>query len=58
MTPLLVSVNEAARLLSVSRGTAYRMITAGQLPTIKIRGLTRVSVAALEAWVREQAAQR
>ena len=47
---------EAAKLLSVSRGTMYRLLASGEVPTVRVRGLTRVSLAALEAWVREQQA--
>jgi excisionase family DNA binding protein len=34
--PLTVSVEEAGRLLGISRGAAYRAATCGQIPTIRV----------------------
>lgn len=34
--PLVMSVEEAARLLGISRGLAYESARRGQLPTIRI----------------------
>lgn len=42
--PLLVKVEEAARLLSVSRFTVYRMINDKKLPLIKVAGCSRISM--------------
>lgn len=33
--PLLITIEEASRLLSVSRSTIYRMIKAGTLPIVR-----------------------
>jgi len=38
--PLLVRVEEAARILSLSRSTIYEMIDAGEIPSIR-RGTAR-----------------
>jgi excisionase family DNA binding protein len=47
--PLAVSVTEAARLMGVSRASAYRMVRAGDLRVVRLRsGLVRVPKAALE----------
>ncbi len=40
-TPLL-SVCEAAQLMGVSRGTAYRLIERGELPAVRVGGQLRV----------------
>ena len=47
-TALLVSQAEAARLLSCSRFTIWRMTREGQLHPVKIRGVDRYKVAELE----------
>ncbi len=52
--PLLVSVEEAARLLSISTRTVYRLIADASLPFIKLGRRTLVSVASLENWVADQ----
>lgn len=52
--PLLISVPEAARLLSIGRNTAYDLIAAGTLPSIKLGRRRLVSVIALEAWIARQ----
>jgi len=52
--PLLLKVSEAARLLGVSKSTAYIMAAKGELPTIRIRGGLRVPADALRAWIVEK----
>lgn len=50
---VLLTVEEAARRLAVSRALAYQLIAAGRLPSVRIGRLRRVPVAALEAFARE-----
>jgi len=45
--PLVYSIPEAARELSVSRSTIYRLISDGQLETISVRSHRRVRRTAL-----------
>ncbi len=52
MQPSVVTVREAARLLSISVATLYRMRADGQIVFIKVRGRTIVAVAELERIVR------
>jgi excisionase family DNA binding protein len=52
--PLLVRVEEAARILSLSRSTIYEMMDAGELPSIRRGTARRIPVAALHAWVNRQ----
>ena len=52
--PLLVRVEEAARILSLSRSTIYEMLDAGELPSVRRGTARRIPVAALHAWVAEQ----
>jgi excisionase family DNA binding protein len=38
MQPLTLTVSEAAKLLGVSRGTAYQGVKDGSIPAIRIAG--------------------
>jgi excisionase family DNA binding protein len=49
---LLVTQAESARLLSVSRYTVNRMVNAGTLPTVCIRGAKRYRVSDLQKLAR------
>ncbi len=53
-TPLLISVPEAARLLSIGRNTCYELIAAERLPSVKLGRRRLVSRAALEAWITQE----
>lgn len=52
--PLLVRVEEAARILSLSRSTIYEMMDAGELPSIRRGTARRIPVAALREWINRQ----
>ncbi|WP_216361427.1 helix-turn-helix domain-containing protein [Candidatus Chloroploca asiatica] len=54
LEPLLVRVEEAARILSLSRSTIYEMMDAGELPSVRRGTARRIPVAALRAWVARQ----
>jgi len=47
--PLVYSVEEAGRLLRLSRATAYKMANNGSIPTLRFGRAVRVPVKALEA---------
>lgn len=47
--PICVSVNDAGRLLSVSRSSIYRLIREGALPVKKVRGRTLIEVKRLRS---------
>jgi excisionase family DNA binding protein len=51
--PLLLTVPQAAALLSIGRTTAYELISAGELEVVHIRRAARVPVAAVEDYVRK-----
>lgn len=53
----LLDIPEVARRLCIGRTTVYELIKTDGLPTVKIRGATRVSVGSLQRWIaqREQA---
>ncbi|MFN8480187.1 MAG: helix-turn-helix domain-containing protein [Kouleothrix sp.] len=52
--PLLVRVEEAARILSLSRSTIYEMMDSGELPSVRWGAARRIPMAALRAWVEQQ----
>jgi excisionase family DNA binding protein len=54
LEPLLVRVEEAARILSLSRSTIYEMMDAGELPSVRRGSARRIPVAALREWVARQ----
>lgn len=49
--PLLLRVDEAARLLGLSRSTVYEMLYKGELPFVMVRTVRRIPLAALAQWV-------
>ena len=53
---LCVSVEEAAALLGISRGTAYKEARAGRLPVIRWGRSVRVVRAGLDELLRERVA--
>jgi excisionase family DNA binding protein len=55
--PLLVRVEEAARILSLSRSTIYEMLDSGELPSVRRGAARRIPLAALHAWIAQQLTQ-
>ena len=54
---LLVSVEEAAVILSSGRNTIYELVLRGRIASIKIGRLRRVPVTALHEFVNQQLLQ-
>jgi excisionase family DNA binding protein len=52
--PLLIRIEEAARILSLSRSTIYEMMDRGDLPSVRCGTARRIPLAALRAWVERQ----
>ena len=50
----LVTLPEAARFLSVSRGSLYDLLSSGQLPSVHIGRARRVPMGELRRFVRER----
>ncbi len=55
--PVLVTVNEAARLLSVSRSKIYEMIKSGELRRVKIGRCSRIDVRSIYAILNSKSAR-
>jgi excisionase family DNA binding protein len=51
--PLLVRIEEAARLLCLGRSTVYEMIYKGDIPSVKYGSARRIPLAAIEQWIRD-----
>ena len=49
--PLLLRINEAARLLSISRAMVYTIISRGDIATVKYGGNTRIPAAEISRWI-------
>ncbi len=49
--PLLLTVDEAARLLGISRAKLYPLLSAGEVESIKLGGLRRVPRDAVDSYV-------
>lgn len=47
----MLSVAEAARILRVSRATAYRLIGSGELPAVRVGGSLRVDRGELDGYI-------
>jgi len=53
VTPLLLTVPQAAAALGLSRATFYRLVQSGQLRTVKVRGRRLVPPQLLEEYVAQ-----
>ena len=49
---LLLSPEQAFALVGIGRSTGYRLLSTGEIPSIKIGRLRRIPRHALEQWVR------
>lgn len=50
--PMLATVEEAARRLSIGRTAAYMLVLRGELQSVKIGRTRRVVVASLDAYIQ------
>jgi excisionase family DNA binding protein len=51
---LLLTVSEAARVLSISRNLAYELVARGDLPAVRPGRVIRVPRHGLEQWIARQ----
>lgn len=52
--PMLLTMEEVARVLRVSRGKAYSMAARDELPTVRLGRSVRVRRDKLDAWLDER----
>jgi len=57
MEPLLLSVPEAARILSLGRSKTYFLVSRGILPSLRIGRSVLVPLEELRAWVAQRRAE-
>jgi len=50
----LLSVDEAAHVLGISRVSLYRLLAAGDLPRVKVGNRTMVTPGSLREYIRRQ----
>lgn len=55
--PTLLTIDEAARALRLSRSKTYAMAQAGELPTVKLGRSVRIHAARLQAFLDELASE-
>ena len=58
LTKLLYKPTEAAQVLGISRSGVFRLLSSGELESVKIGGLRRIPAVALESYVRALRAGR
>lgn len=56
--PILVSIEEAARLLGLSRSLVYDMAARNELPVIRFGRSVRVHRSRLKEWLDDRSAER
>ena len=54
MDPLLLSPEQAFKLIGVGRSHGFKLLANGDLPSIKIGRLRRIPRTAIEQWIKEQ----
>lgn len=52
--PLVIRIEEAAKLLGIGRDLAYRLARAGEIPSVRLGRRLVVPRKALELWLEEQ----
>lgn len=55
-TKLLLTPQEAALALCMSRSSLYKLLLTGEIPSIKVGRMRRISLIALQQWVIDQPA--
>ena len=58
MTPLLLTVPEAAEALAISRSKLYELLAANAVASIRIDGSRRIPLSALEEYIFRLLAER
>jgi excisionase family DNA binding protein len=56
-TPLLLTVEQAARLLNLGRTCTYREVMCGALPSIRLGHARRIPLSSLHAYIERKLAE-
>lgn len=54
--PLLLRVEDAAKLLQIGRNKVYELAAAGEIPSLHVGRQLRIPTEGLREWIRRQAA--
>ncbi len=54
---LLMTPEDVARMLSISRSAVYEMVATGELPGIRLKRAIRIPAAGVESWVQSRLVQ-
>ena len=54
LEPLLLRVDEAARLAGIGRSLAYEKVSSGEWPSISIGRARRVPLDGLRKWIKDE----
>ena len=57
LSPTFLTVEQIAKRLYVGRSTAYNMINAGEIPSIRFGRLIRIPLSALDAYLSRNCRQ-
>lgn len=53
--PLLLRVEDAAKLLQIGRNKVYQLAAAGEIPSVHVGRQLRIPTEGLREWIRRQA---
>ena len=56
--PLALTVEQAAKMLNISRNLAYDLVRQGVIPSLRLGRIIRISRSRLEDWMTENDGQR
>lgn len=51
--PVMLQVKDVAAVLSVGQNTAYELVRSGQIPSVRIGGIYRISKDALVDYIKK-----
>lgn len=51
--PVMLQVKDVAAVLSVGQNTAYELVRSGQIPSVRIGGIYRISKDDLEKFIKK-----
>ena len=57
-SPLALTVEQAAKMLNISRNLAYDLVRQGVIPSLRLGRIIRISRSRLEDWMAQDDGQR
>lgn len=56
--PIAVRIEEAARLIGISRGALYPLVMSGEIPSMRVGARRLVLVSGLRAWAESRSREQ